>query len=124
MVFEMMSGTNDSLQTCGECRGKLAACGDIIERRAGDLQPFGGTVVAKQRIEHAMRLGNDTGTVERMLRIADGLDDALLENFATGLDVHFGGPMLRIIGVEPGIGDDLDLARKISNVRIRLRRAA
>ena len=110
MVLVTMSGTRLSLKTFGECRGKLAARGGVIERRASHLQPRGGTIVADQRIEHAVRLGKDTGIVERMLGIADRFDDTLLVDFAVGLDVHFRGPMLRIISVEPDIRDDLDLA--------------
>src|SRR5580704_18668896 len=109
MVFVTISGTNDSLQTRSECGGKLAARCSIIERRASDLQPFGGAIVADQRIEHAVRLGEDTGLVEWMLGIADGLDDTLLVDFAVGLDIHFRRPMLRIVGVEPYVGSDLHL---------------
>src|SRR5580700_1890899 len=106
MVFVTMSGTNNSLKTGSECRGKLAASGGVIERRASHLQPFGGAIIADQRIEHAMGLGEDARLVERMLGVADGLDDALLMDFTTGLDVHFRRPMLRIISVEPHIGGD------------------
>ena len=71
-----------------------------------------------------MRLGEDTGLVERMLGIADRFDDALLVDFAAGFDVHFGRPMLRIVGVEPRVRDDLDLGGEPGHVGIRLRRAA
>src|SRR6202035_5950101 len=103
MVFVTTSGTRLSPKTCSECRGKLAACGGVIERRASRLQPCGNAIVADQRIEHAVGLGEDTGLVEWMLGIADGFDDALLMDFATGLDVHFRRPMLRIVSVEPHV---------------------
>src|SRR5580692_5732966 len=109
MVFVTISGTNDSLKTCSEGRGKLAARRGVIERRASHLQPFGNAIFADQRIEYAGRLGEDTGLVERMLGIAGRLDDALLVDFAAGFYVHFGGPMLRIVGIEPYVGSDFDL---------------
>src|SRR3984957_4571418 len=109
MVFVTMSGTTCSLKTCSECRGKLTACGGVFERPTSHFQPFGGAIVANQRIEHAVRFGEDTGLVERMLWIANGLDDTLLEDFAVGLDVHFGRPMFRIVGIEPCVRDDLHL---------------
>src|SRR5580693_3134571 len=97
MFFVTISATNDSLKTGRERRRELAAYGGVIERRAGRLQPFGGAVDSDQRIEHAVRLGEDTGLVERMLGIADRLDDALLVDFAVCLDVHFRRPVLRIV---------------------------
>src|SRR5580698_167831 len=113
MVFVTISGTRLSLKTCSECRGKLAARGVVIERRASHLQPFGNAIVADQRIKHAVRLGENTGLVERMLGIADRFDDALLVDFSVGLDVYFGRPMLRIVGVEPRVRDDLDLGGEL-----------
>src|ERR1700733_8186271 len=71
MVFLTISGTRLPPKTCSEGHGKLAARGVVIERRASHLQPFGNVIVADQRIEHAVRLGEDTGLVERMLGIAD-----------------------------------------------------
>src|SRR5580692_1925163 len=124
MVFVTMSGTTYSLKTCSECRGKLAARSGVIERRTAHCQPCGGAIVGKQRIEHAVRLGGDAGMVERMLWIADRLDDALLVDFAVGLDVHFGRPMLRIVGVEPHVGRDLYFGSEPRHVGIRLRRTA
>src|SRR5580692_8788290 len=100
MVLATISGTIYSLKTGSEGRGKLAARRRVVERRASHLQPFGNAIFADQRIEYAVRLGEDTGLVERMLGIADRLDDALLVDFAAGFDVHFGGPMLRIVGIE------------------------
>src|SRR5580704_9963772 len=100
MVFVTISGTHLSLKTFGEGRGKLAARGGVIERLASHFQPRGGAIVAEQRIERAMCLGGDTGVTERMLGIADRLDDALLVEFAAGFDVHFGRPMLWIVSVE------------------------
>src|SRR5579864_6456752 len=107
MVFVTISGTCLSPKTFSECRSKLAARRRIGERGAGHLQPRRGAVIADERIEHAMRLGEDAGLVERMLGIADRLDDALLVDVAAGFDVHLGGPMLWVIGVEPRVGGDL-----------------
>src|SRR5580704_11894846 len=107
MAFVTISGTRLSLKTFGEGRGKLAACGGVIERLASHFQPRGGAILAEQRIEHAMCLGDDTGMVERVFGIADRLDDALLVDFAAGFDIHFGRPMLWIVSVEPRIRDDL-----------------
>src|ERR1700682_1740538 len=109
MVFVTISDTNDSLQTCNECRRKLAARGGVIERRASPFPTFGGVMDNEQRIEHPMRLGDDSSMIQGMLGIADGLDDALLVDFAAGFDIHFGRPVLRIVSVAPGIRDDLDL---------------
>src|SRR6202451_464570 len=100
MVFVAMSGTRLSLKTRSEGRGKLAASGGVIERRATHVQPFGDAIVVEQRIEQAMRLGEHTGLGERMVGGACRLDDTLLVNLAVGLDVHFRGPMLRIVGVQ------------------------
>src|SRR6202161_4074159 len=100
MVFVTMSGTRLSLKTRSEGRGKLAASGGVIERRTPHVQPFGDAIGVEERIEHAVRLGGDTGLVERMLGIADGLDNTLLVDFAVGLNIHFRGPMLRIVCVE------------------------
>src|ERR1700733_13931152 len=116
MVFVTTSGTRLPPKTCSECRGKLAARGVVIKRRASHLQPFGNAIVADQRIEHAVRLGEDTGLVERMLGIADCFDDALLVDFSVGLDVYFGRPMLRNSGVEPRVRDDLDLGGELGHV--------
>src|SRR5580704_15153001 len=124
MAFATISGTKHSLKTCSECRGKLAACGAVFERRASHLQPRGNAVAVDKWIEHAMRLGEDTGLVERMLGIADRLDDALLVDFATGFDVHFGGPMLRIVGIEPYVRGDLHLCGELGHFGISLRHAA
>src|SRR4029077_18267509 len=109
MVFVTISDTRLSPKTFSECRGKLAARRRTVERGASHLHPRRGAVIADERIEHAMGLGEDAGLVERMLGIADRLDDALLVNFAAGFDVHLGGPMLWIIGVEPHVGGDLHL---------------
>src|SRR5579862_3344147 len=116
MVFVTIPDTNDSLKTCSECRRKLAARGGVLECRAGQLQPCGGAIAADQRVEHAMRLGKDTGSVERMLGIAGRLDNALLIDLATGLDIDFGRPMLRIVGVESYIGDDLHLGGELGHL--------
>src|SRR5580692_719582 len=124
MFFDTISATNNPLKTGRERRGNLAAYGGVIERRADHLQPFGGAVVSDQRIEHAVRLGEDTGLVERMLRIADRLDDALLVDFAVVLDVHFGRLMLQIVGFEPHVGRDLYFGSEPRHVGIRLRRTA
>src|ERR1017187_7703894 len=98
MVFVTISSTKHSLKTCSECRGKLTTCGAVIERRASHLQPRGNAVAVDEWIEHAMRLGEDTGLIERMLGIADRLDDTMLVDFTVGLDIHFRRPMLRIVG--------------------------
>jgi hypothetical protein len=121
MVFVTISGTRLSSKTFSEGRGKLAARGGVIERRADQLQPFSDAIVADQWIEHAVRLRSDTGLVERMLGIADGLDDALLVDFTVGLDVHFRRPMLRIVSVEPRVRDDLHFGGELSHVGIGIR---
>src|SRR4029077_16854543 len=99
MVFVTISGTRLSPKTFSECRGKLAARRRIVERGACHLRPRRGAAIADERIEHAMRPGEDGGTVGRVHRIADRLDDALLVNFVAGFDVPLGGPMLWVIGV-------------------------
>ena len=78
----------------------MRQCGAFIERGLGHLQPRGNAIAVDEWIEHTVRLGKDTAMVERMLGIADRLDDTLLVDFAVGLDVHFRGPMLRIVGIE------------------------